>query len=674
MSLSVTKKILLGNLAVTAIVVVTAVAAFWSTDRLSQSLDYIVGPAWDTADGAMEGVIESERQILLMDNLLNQARLGKSMDTKEIYEAGEVADEAFARMMTAALIEKDKLDVLQQQIEQFETSRNELITEANHYQKSYSALLQASDKLTDFMATIESIGDGEMDKLFTQKRLSKSAVERRWQTADAAMESRIIILTLLRNYQLYSDGLMGEKKAEKVFRQLHRDLKGAIKTLRSDKGLNRSLRAGNYKGKVPAKLLQSLYQEFDQSFKSTTTSVRKFIPLKQGFTKASDQMLAYLAVLEESADGAVEGEVAVVNSVKESVLFIIILSLVAGLAVVAIVVVMSNRFIAAPLNEVAAKLADISSGEGDLTVSIPVNGNDEIARIADGFNQFVRKIRQTIQSVSDTTNNLGTSADELSAYTEHTKNNVFNQQGEVDQVATAINEMSATVSEVARNTTQAADSAKQAHDSTLHGQKIVNETVITINAVSSAIDNASTAIHTVGSDSENIGSILGVIRDIADQTNLLALNAAIEAARAGEQGRGFAVVADEVRVLASRTQESTQEIQAMIEKLQDGSRKAVSMMEESRTAVEKGVEGARSAGDALEEITQAVSNINDINLQVANAAEEQAAVTEEINKNITRIQQIAEETSEGANYTSRSGQELTALAASLGKLVQQFKL
>jgi methyl-accepting chemotaxis protein len=236
-----------------------------------------------------------------------------------------------------------------------------------------------------------------------------------------------------------------------------------------------------------------------------------------------------------------------------------------------------------------------------------------------------------------------------------------------------MNEMTATVRDVAKNAELAAESAGEANALTQAGQGVVATTVTGIGALAQEIDGAAGTIQTVKEDSVKIGSVLDVIRGIAEQTNLLALNAAIEAARAGEQGRGFAVVADEVRTLASRTQGSTQEIQGMIKSLQSGTEQAVAVMESSRSKAQASVEQAHQAGASLTAISRAVNNISDMNAQIASAATEQESVSEEINRNITIISQVANESAQGAEQINAASQDLARLATELQSAVAQFK-
>ncbi|MFO7603184.1 MAG: methyl-accepting chemotaxis protein [Gammaproteobacteria bacterium] len=311
---------------------------------------------------------------------------------------------------------------------------------------------------------------------------------------------------------------------------------------------------------------------------------------------------------------------------------------------------------------------------GDLTAHIKLTARDEMSDIAGHFNAMTEKFAALIQQVISATGQLASASEEVSSVAKDSARNIDRQRNETDQVATAVNEMSATVSEVASNASSAAGAATNADNEAKGGMAVVTSTANAIAQLAQEIEHAASVIHEVESDSESIGTVLDVIKGIAEQTNLLALNAAIEAARAGEQGRGFAVVADEVRTLASRTQQSTQEIEKMIEKLQTGSRSAVEVMQKSREQAQSGVTQAKEAASSLEAITRAVGTITEMNAQIASAAEEQSSVAEEINKNITSISQISEQTSAGADQTTTASEELARLAADLQRLVGQFKI
>ena len=331
-------------------------------------------------------------------------------------------------------------------------------------------------------------------------------------------------------------------------------------------------------------------------------------------------------------------------------------------------------FVTRPLSEMTIGLRSMAEGEGDLTRRLPAQGQDEIGQASSAFNAMMDNFQDIIAKVLDSTRRLGASSGDLSQITEQTNLGIDRQREEINQVATAMNEMTAVAHDVARNAQQGAGAAHGAFAAAQGGKQVVTRTIDAIDELNANIREAVETIRKLETDSQSIGAILDVIRTIAEQTNLLALNAAIEAARAGEQGRGFAVVADEVRSLATRTQKSTQEIQEMIERLQGASRKTAQVMEKARQQVETSVMSVTETGASLDEIHGAVGTINDINNQIASAAEQQSAVAEEINRNVTNISDAADQNAEGSNQTAAAADGLTRLAGELQQLVGRFKV
>ena len=322
------------------------------------------------------------------------------------------------------------------------------------------------------------------------------------------------------------------------------------------------------------------------------------------------------------------------------------------------------------LQEVVHEVVD----NGNLTVRAKIDQQDEVGLMGHAFNGMLDQLQHFVGQVGRGVEQVSSAAHQLAAVTEQTSQGVMSQRSQTDQTATAMTEMEASAREVARNAADAAGAAHAADTEAGESRQVVSATIDSIDGLAREVEKASTVIHQLEQDTDAIGGVLEVISGIAEQTNLLALNAAIEAARAGDQGRGFAVVADEVRTLATRTQDSTEEIQGMITTLQRGARDAVSVMEAGSREAQASVEQAARAGESLATITEAVARISDMNTQIASAAEEQSSVAEEVNRSVVSISQVADQTAVGAEQTSQSGGELQRLAETLHGLVEKYRI
>ncbi|MDR2308378.1 MAG: methyl-accepting chemotaxis protein [Paucimonas sp.] len=386
---------------------------------------------------------------------------------------------------------------------------------------------------------------------------------------------------------------------------------------------------------------------------------------------ADSMMKALAALIAYNSKGAEQASLRSSDASDET-FALLTATLVVILLALAAIATLLTRSIVVPLAE-AVRVAE-RVATGDLTQDIAIRGRDEPALLLGALSRMQHNLRDTLRQIAASSDQLASASEELHTVTEDTSRGLHQQSAEIDQAATAVNQMTAAVEEVAGNAVSTADASKSADQTTRDGRDQVNQALESIRYLVEDVTGTSQEIEQLASSANQISQVLDVIGSIAGQTNLLALNAAIEAARAGEAGRGFAVVADEVRALAHRTQQSTAEIEQMIGAIQTGTERAVSAMHSSQGRAGGTLEVAQGAGQALELIAAAIASINQRNLVIASASEEQAQVAREVDRNLVNIRDLAMQTSAGANQTSAAAQELSRLAVDLNAMVAQFKL
>ncbi len=430
---------------------------------------------------------------------------------------------------------------------------------------------------------------------------------------------------------------------------------------------------------------KALLATFDQSLARYETFQRQMIDLAlQGRTDeaiaitrgelneharvTSETLRDLIDIKRKAADAASANSMAVAASAFQGVVVAMVLAVFATI----ILALLLTRSIVQPLAE-AVGVAEVIAG-GDLTRSIQVVGNDEPARLLVALQAMQQSLRETIQGISHSSNQLASAAEELNVVTEDSTRGLHQQNHEIEQAATAVNEMTTAVDEVARNAVATSEASRESDETAQHGRQQVIRTVESIDLLAGDVTQTAAEVERLAGQVRDISKVLDVIRSIAEQTNLLALNAAIEAARAGDAGRGFAVVADEVRALAHRTQQSTAEIEQMIGDVHQGTDKAVHAMQASNERARTTLELARAAGEALDGIASAISQISERNLVIASASEEQAQVAREVDRNLVNIRDLSLQSSAGANQTSAASQELARLAIDLNSLVARFQV
>nr|WP_176514931.1 methyl-accepting chemotaxis protein [Pseudomonas faucium] len=414
---------------------------------------------------------------------------------------------------------------------------------------------------------------------------------------------------------------------------------------------------------LQAKVLQDLAAGREAEARHQITG-----PLSQHADSMMKAMSALIAYNGKGAEGASERS----SHVAEQAFVAVIGSLLVIMLALASIAILLTRSIVVPLADAVAVAERVATG--DLTQDIQVSGRDEPAMLLRALSRMQASLRDTIRKIAASSDQLASASEELHTVTEDTSRGLHQQSAEIDQAATAVNQMTAAVEEVANNAVSTADASQGADRTTRDGRDQVNQALASLQHLVTDVTGTSAEIEQLASNANEISRVLDVIGAIAGQTNLLALNAAIEAARAGEAGRGFAVVADEVRALAHRTQQSTAEIEQMIAGIQNGTERAVTAMHSSQGRATGTLEVAEGAGQALEVIAEAIASINQRNLVIASASEQQAQVAREVDRNLVNIRDLAMQTSAGANQTSAAAQDLSRLAVDLNGMVAQFKV
>jgi methyl-accepting chemotaxis protein len=449
-------------------------------------------------------------------------------------------------------------------------------------------------------------------------------------------------------------------------------------------------RVGKFFQTTHSEAIKERQQEFDELFDAWQATTRKVVQerseggrvgrrtaIELSFKEGATRFATLRQVIDELT-GEVQHEIAVASDAAHSVAddanTFQFTALGVELAICVLVILLMPGLVIRPLQRVTVAIQALSKDDGDLTQRVHVESKDELGQLAVSLNQFLDKLHGLIKRVAEASTEVMKSSEKQMAINSQSQEMISRQHASTEMAATAVRQMATTVQEVARSASDAANASRQADDDAQEGNGRVTASTSSIRDQASDVERAAEAINALASETQDVSAVLEVIRGIAEQTNLLALNAAIEAARAGEQGRGFAVVADEVRTLAGRTRQSTDEIRDIIERLQVGAGNAVSVMEDACGKAQVSVNRAESAGESLAEITKAISLINEMNTQIASAAEEQRAVTEEITNNVTEISSTSTRNEQASHEAAETSQLLSEQAIELDRIVQTFKI
>ncbi|MDU9034572.1 methyl-accepting chemotaxis protein [Pseudomonas corrugata] len=529
---------------------------------------------------------------------------------------------------------------------------NQQLAILDEYKRAFNDLTQATDNRESARSKLGATADNAVAKV---AEVEKSLL----QGDSIAQFNSVIELSKLiqqARFQVRGYTYSGKTEAEQPALDAIDD---ALKNLES------------LPGKLPEQHIANL-QQATESLKGYRAAVSLFRDSQVASAAALKRMVDQDARLNELNNeltvSQIEKREQETTQAKNTLIIVALLALAFGVLAAWLI----TRQIVVPLQQTLVAVERVASG--DLSQNLEVSRRDEMGQLQGSLQRMVVSLRELIGGIRDGVTQIASAAEQLSAVTEQTSAGVNSQKVETDQVATAMHEMTATVQDVARNAEEASEAAVAADQQAREGERVVGEAIAQIERLANEVGNSTEAMSHLKHESDKIGSVLDVIKSVAQQTNLLALNAAIEAARAGEAGRGFAVVADEVRSLAQRTQKSTEEIEELILGLQSGTEKVASIMDNSRGLTDSSVELTRRAGGSLENITRTVSAIQSMNQQIAAAAEQQSATAEEINRSVLNVRDVSEQTSAASEETAASSAELARLGVHLQTLVGRFKV
>jgi methyl-accepting chemotaxis protein len=668
-------KIGAGFITLVFVLLVTGGTSYWIINSLSGSLANITGPVWGAMATTEAGIRAVQKELIAVDSML----LGGAERSDEILGAARDAQTAFDRLAASGQVEQSMLDDLQSRREAFSSSQSRLTDLYQDYLRQEQALTRNSAVFLDFLIDVERISSEEMLRQDmnadsdSDSNADAQDERKKWSSINAAGEAKLALLSRLELYRRFKE----EADVKEILASsnlLYDDLAYAIETIGEDPLFDQEVKNGEFGGMPFKQALLKLMQEHRDLLKTVMEEHRQVKSVHQDYTTAADGLMQIGEQLNQQIHRRVETEKKALGALVDTGYQVLLWAIVIGSLIALPVYWLTVRAIAGPIREIRGQLEAISQGDGDLTVQLQIMSHDEIGDLATAFNRFVVKLREMVSGLQVSTHHLVETTEQITQVAKQTGQEVESQCQEVESVATAINELTASFSEVAKNTTHAAQRAGEADRESENGKRVVLDMVANIRQVAQEVERANSVITGLGERSQTIESVLDVILGISEQTNLLALNAAIEAARAGEQGRGFAVVADEVRNLAARTYDSIGKIQKMIDQLQSGTADAIAVIQDAHQHANASVEPAQQAGDSLNQIAETMATISRLNQEISTATDMQHETVVGVDRSIVNINRVAVQTSGSTEALSDSTHDLQKLASELESHVGRFKV
>lgn len=669
--LKLSGKLVISYAMMAVLLMICGATGYFAANKLSDVSDFLVNEARTTVTGALKTGNGVREQIEVMDNIL-AGRLTRDID-KAVSAAQQKTASAYQQMINAGLIPQDQLNRMNSAQQAFSNALKPLLAANQRYQNSYYLMISNADELKDLFASLNDLANRiivDRETNWDDDSAANSQKSEEWFAATGATEARLALFSQLYYYHSFIRQPDNKKTAE-LIQNSQSDLEIYVEDLSS---MDISAKKPKGASQSYAELFKARYEDHVKLYADAR---KDFLTLQQKrkiYTDKAQKLLQQTAAIEKISDEIIAKEISGIRQVKKSAYLSILITVVVGVLLVIFLSWLALRMLVSPLRNVADKLHDISQGEGDLTQTLAIRGNDEITELSRGFNDFTQQIRSLITQLVDAIQQLGGTSGELAQQSAQTQQQMVRQQQVTNNVTAAMEDMTDKVAQVSTAAAQAKHSMNNMDQTLTQSKHVISTTLNSINEFASDVESANAVIDVLNRDSQQIGSVLEVIQNIAEQTNLLALNAAIEAARAGEQGRGFAVVADEVRTLASRTQDSTTEIRAIIERLQQGAGQAAISMKKSHTQAQETVAQTGSATQSMETITREIEAMGEIIGQINNAANSQSEQTQQMCENLQNIRDITDETGQSSQQMSEVTQKLNELANLLQSLVGSFKV
>lgn len=648
-----------GFVTMLTLLVTCGMVGLYGVNKVSDSLLFVTGDVWRTANGSMKTTINLQGDMLRAERILSHG-LSPEEGASLIEQFYTDAQASLKQVNEANVIDPALLQGTEELINKYKAARLETLKSFSAVEQQKTNVKTATGNLLKIipnaqMATEALQGDRMNDRAFGIE------MENAYFHLDTIRLDTLLLSSTLQDFLSTNDphSLLAKVTTER--KQLD-FLYGKTLELMNIEGLEK-----------PKSSVVHHYSDLKQKIDRLLSDYLNFRKQHQEMNQIIETLLHNLNNVETQGNAVVQNEITRAEQLIKTSIWLILLTACSGILVAVIALAVLVFTVIHPIRHVAHNLKLIGEGEGDLNVALKETGAKELATLARGFNQFVTKIAKTVSGVSLTIEDLSRATSLLRETSDESTKAIKLQSAETEQVAAAINQMTSSASNVATNASEASKAASAADTSSTKGKAQVDSTIMTIHKQIEQLEIASAVVEQLAKDSNSIASVLDVINDIADQTNLLALNATIEAARAGEAGRGFAVVADEVRELAGRTQKATTQIQDVITKLHAAAAEAVTTMDSSQLVAKDSASQAKLSGKSLQEITVESKTINEMNLQIASAAEQQAIVAESINRSVETISDRAKVTQEASINFRSSTDQLSELTARLQRLIVEFK-